>query len=65
MDITKNLNKSEIEKEVTALEKFTTQQGKILPRKVTKLNSQEQKKIQKKIKLARAFAFMPYIRRDG
>lgn len=58
-------NKSNIEKEIVDLEKFTTNQGKILPRRMTKLSVQEQKKIERKVKLARAISFMPYVRRDG
>lgn len=37
-------DKSNIEVEVLELEKFTTHQGKVLPRRMTKLNVQEQKK---------------------
>jgi small subunit ribosomal protein S18 len=59
------VDKSNIEKEIVSLEKFTTSQGKVLPRRMTKLNVQEQKKIERKIKLARAISFMPYVRRDG
>lgn len=58
-------NKSNIEKEITELEKFTTHQGKVLPRRTTKLSVQEQKKLQSKIKLARTISFMPYVRREG
>lgn len=58
-------DKSKIEKEILELEVFTTHQGKVLPRRVTKLNVQEQKKIQRKVKLARAISFMPYVRREG
>jgi ribosomal protein S18 len=32
---------------------------------MTKLSVQEQKKIERKVKLARAISFMPYVRRDG
>lgn len=58
-------NKSNIEKEVSNLEKFTTQQGKILPRRVTKFNVQDQKKLQREIKFARALSFMPFVTREG
>lgn len=58
------LDKSKIEKEITELEKFTTHQGKVLPRRITKLNVQEQKKVERKVKLARALSFMPYVRRE-
>nr|YP_007476313.1 ribosomal protein S18 [Diacronema lutheri]YP_009863834.1 ribosomal protein S18 [Pavlova sp. NIVA-4/92]AGE93811.1 ribosomal protein S18 [Diacronema lutheri]QKE31165.1 ribosomal protein S18 [Pavlova sp. NIVA-4/92] len=59
------IDKSKIEKEVLELEVFTTHQGKVLHRRMTKLNVQEQKKIQRKVKLARALSFMPYVRREG
>lgn len=58
------LDKSKIEKEITELEKFTTHQGKVLPRRITKLNVQEQRKVERKVKLARALSFMPYVRRE-
>lgn len=63
MIITKD--KSKIEFEVLELEKFTTHQGKVLPRRMTKLNVQDQKKLERKVKLARALSFMPYVRREG
>jgi small subunit ribosomal protein S18 len=59
------INKSKIESEITELEKFTTHQGKVLPRRITKLNVQEQKKVERKVKLARALSLMPYVRREG
>lgn len=59
------IDKSNIEKEVTTLEKFTTQQGKILPRRVTKFNVQDQRKLQREVKFARALSFMPYVKREG
>jgi len=58
-------DKSNIEKEISALEKFTTHQGKILPRRVTKFNVQEQKKLEREVKFARALSFMPYVTREG
>ena len=60
-----NSDKSKIESEISDLEKFTTHQGKVLPRRMTKLNIQEQKKVERKVKLARALSFMPYVRREG
>lgn len=60
-----NSDKSKIESEISDLEKFTTHQGKVLPRRMTKLNVQEQKKVERKVKLARALSFMPYVRREG
>ena len=58
-------DKSKIKSEIAELDKFTTHQGKVLPRRMTKLNVQEQRKVQRKIKLARALSFMPYVRREG
>lgn len=59
------LNKSKIEKEIPELESFTTHQGKIFPRRMTKLSVQVQKKVQRKVKLARALSFMPFVRREN
>lgn len=58
-------DRSRIESEIVGLEKLTTHQGKILPRRMTKLNVQEQKRVEGKVKLARALSFMPYVRREG
>lgn len=58
-------DKSKVEKEIVELEVFTTHQGKVLPRRMTKLKVQEQKKVQRKVKLARALSFMPFVRREG
>ena len=58
-------NSIKIEKEISDLEQFVTHQGKILPRRTTRLKVQEQKIVQSKVKLARALSFMPYVRREG
>ena len=48
-------------KDVNLLKVFLTQQGKILPRRVTGLNIQQQKKIAKSIKRARILSLLPFI----
>jgi ribosomal protein S18 len=59
------IDKSKIESQITELEKYTSHQGKVLPRRVTKFNVQEQRKLQCKVKLARALSLMPFVRREG
>jgi ribosomal protein S18 len=59
------MDKSKIESQITELEKYTSHQGKVLPRRVTKFNVQEQRKLQCKVKLARALSLMPFVRREG
>jgi ribosomal protein S18 len=59
------IDKSKIESQITELEKYTSHQGKVLPRRVTKFNVQEQRKLQSKVKLARALSLMPFVRREG
>ena len=41
--------------------KFINEQGKILPRRTTGLNSKQQKKITKLIKTARIAALLPFV----
>ena len=48
-------------KNVDILSNFLNEQGKILPRRVTDLNSKQQKKITKLIKQARIATLMPFI----
>lgn len=48
-------------KDVNLLKIFLTQQGKILPRRVTGLNIQQQKKIAKAIKRARIISLLPFV----
>lgn len=43
------------------LTNFLSEQGKILPRRVTGLSSKEQKKITKLIKTARIAALLPFV----
>ena len=48
-------------KDVKALSKFVSDQGKIIPRRVTGLTSKEQKRVAKLIKRARIAALLPFV----
>jgi small subunit ribosomal protein S18 len=48
-------------KDVKTLSNFLSDQGKILPRRVTGLSSKQQKKITKCIKTARIAALLPFV----
>ena len=48
-------------KDTDLLERFTNDQGKILPRRVTGLSSAYQRKLTKAIKRARHLALLPYV----
>jgi len=43
------------------LERFTNDQGKILPRRLTGLSAKNQRRVVEAIKRARYMAFMPYV----
>ena len=47
-------------KDVKVLSKFISEQGKILPRRVTGLNNKQQRQLSKAIKTARIFGIMPF-----
>lgn len=51
-------------KDVELLSKFLTEQGKILPRRVTGLTTKQQTKITKAIKRARILALLPFVAKD-
>nr|YP_009395996.1 ribosomal protein S18 [Dasya naccarioides]ARW65182.1 ribosomal protein S18 [Dasya naccarioides] len=51
-------------KDVDILRKFINDQGKILSRRSTGLNSKQQKQITKSIKRARILALLPFLNRD-
>ena len=67
----KNINESPVKEEVNfevltykdikILTYFLSDQGKILPRRVTGLSSKEQKKVAKLIKTARIAALLPFV----
>ena len=48
-------------KDVSVLSNFISEQGKILPRRITGLKSKQQKKITKLIKQARIAALLPFV----
>ena len=48
-------------KDIKVLTNFLSDQGKILPRRVTGLSSKQQKKITKLIKTARIAALLPFV----
>ena len=48
-------------KDIKILTNFFSEQGKILPRRVTGLTSKQQKKITKLIKTARIAALLPFV----
>jgi len=51
-------------KDVELLSKFLTEQGKILPRRVTGLTTKQQTRLTKAVKKARLLALLPFISRD-
>ena len=48
-------------KDVRTLSRFLTERGRILPRKITGLSSQQQKIITKAIKRARQMSLLPFL----
>ena len=67
VNLADNITKEEINfdlinyKDTKILTNFLSEQGKILPRRVTGLSSKEQKKITKLIKTARIAALLPVV----
>ena len=60
--VTWESNKKDIDfKDVKFLSRFTTERGRILPRRITGLSAKQQKIITKAIKRARAMSLLPYI----
>lgn len=51
-------------KDVELLSKFLTEQGKILPRRVTGLTTKQQTRLTKEVKKARVLALLPFVNRD-
>jgi len=51
-------------KDVELLNKFLTEQGKILPRRVTGLTTKQQTRLTKAVKRARILALLPFVSRD-
>ncbi|MDY6781406.1 MAG: 30S ribosomal protein S18 [Cyanobacteriota bacterium] len=52
-------------KDVELLRKFITERGKILPRRITNLTTQQQKDLTEAIKRARYLALLPYVNAEG
>jgi small subunit ribosomal protein S18 len=52
-------------KDVELLSKFLTEQGKILPRRVTGLTTKQQTRITKAVKRARILSLLPFVTREG
>ena len=48
-------------KDVRTLSRFVTERGRILPRKITGLSAQQQRKVVKAIKRARQMSLLPYL----
>lgn len=51
-------------KDIDSLRKFINDQGKILSRRSTNLNSKQQKQVTKSIKRARILALLPFLNQD-
>lgn len=51
-------------KDIDLLRKFINDQGKILSRRLTGLNTKQQKRITKSIKRARLLSLLPFLKRD-
>ena len=52
-------------KDVDLLKKFLTEQGKILPRRMTGLTARQQRDLTTAVKRARIMALLPFINTDG
>ncbi|MFP4120830.1 30S ribosomal protein S18 [Coleofasciculus sp.] len=52
-------------KDVELLRKFITERGKILPRRITGLTSQQQRALTCSIKRARLLALLPFVNKEG
>ena len=52
-------------KNIDLLRKFITEQGKILPRRMTRITAKQQRAITKSIKQARVLGSLPFIHKEG
>lgn len=52
-------------KDVNLLRKFTSPEGKILPRRITKCTAKQQRQITQAVKRARHLALLPYAEVDS
>jgi len=55
------LNQQTDYKDINLLKLFITEQGKILPRRATGINVQQQRQIAKAIKRARILSLLPFV----
>ena len=61
-DLTKTIDFNSLTyKDIDSLSTYLSDQGKILPRRVTGLSSKQQKRITKLIKRARIAALLPFV----
>ena len=52
-------------KDVGTLSRFVTEQGKILPRRTTKVTARFQRQLGRAVKRARYLALLPYVQKHG
>ena len=52
-------------KNTDLLRKFITEQGKILPRRVTRLTAKQQRAVTRSIKQARVLGSLPFVNKEG
>jgi small subunit ribosomal protein S18 len=48
------------QEQITELKKYISEQGKILPRRLTRLNAKQQRQVARRIKQARILGFLPF-----
>jgi small subunit ribosomal protein S18 len=46
--------------QIAKLKKYVSEQGKILPRRLTHLNAKEQRQVARRVKQARVLGFLPF-----
>jgi len=51
-------------KDIDLLRKFINDQGKIMSRRSTRLNTKQQKKVTKSVKKARILSLLPFLKKD-
>ena len=52
-------------KNIILLRKYITEQGKILPRRVTRLDAKQQRLVTRAIKQARVLGSLPFVTKEG
>lgn len=58
---TRKINGSLNYKDIDLLSQYITEQGKILPKRITGLTTKQQKKLTKNIKRARILSLLPFL----